>query len=176
MKRKIVFLLIACTLLLTACTRDVTTQPSTSPSAQITNTPEMPLTSPNTTDQPVGADTALKDGDYTAEVSDAYAASSGHGWKEYLKVTVTNNQISSMEYDALKDGKKKSEATAGEYPMTPPPSEWIPKINDALRAAEMPEAMDTVSGATMSSQTARKLYAALLEAARTGNTQTVVIE
>lgn len=176
MKRKIVFLLIACMLLLTACTRDTTTQPSASPAVQATNTPDMPPIMPDSTDQPVGANTTLQDGSYTAEVSDAYAASSGHGWKEYLKITVANNQIEDVEFDALKDGKKKSETTAEEYPMTPPPSEWIPKINEAIRAAEMPEAMDTVTGATMSSQTARKLYTAVLEAARTGDTQTVVVE
>lgn len=177
MKRKIVFLLIACMLLLTACTRDATTtQPSASPAAQVTNTPDIPPIMPDSTDQPVGTSTTLQDGSYTAEVSDAYAASSGHGWKEYLKITVANNQIENVEFDALKDNKKKSEASAEEYPMTPPPSEWIPKINDAIRAAEMPEAMDTVSGATMSSGIARKLYAAVLEAAREGKTETVVIE
>lgn len=122
------------------------------------------------------SDAPLQDGDYTAEVSDAYAASSGHGWKEYLQITVKDQQIASIEYDALKDGKKKSEATAEEYPMTPHPSEWIPKINEALRAAEMPEAMDTVTGATMSSNVARKLYAAVLSAAREGKTETVTVD
>lgn len=175
MKRKIVFLLIASMLLLTACTRDTTTQPSASPTVNATNTPEMPPVAPETTDQMVGGG-ALQDGEYKAEVSDAYAQSSGHGWKEYLKIAVASNQIESVEFDALKDGKKKSEATAEEYPMTPAPSEWIPKINEAIRAADMPESMDTVSGATMSSGTARKLYAAVLEAAKTGNTQTVIVE
>lgn len=175
MKRKIFFLLIACVLLLTACTRDSTMQPSASPTVNATNTPEMPPLAPEATDQTVGS-SPLQDGEYSAEVTDAYAASSGHGWKEYLKVTVSNNQIETVEFDALKDGKKKSEATAEEYPMTPPPSEWIPKINEAIRAAQMPEAMDTVSGATMSSGVARKLYAAVLEAAQSGNTQTVIVE
>lgn len=177
MKRNIAFLLIVFSLMLTACTRDTTMQPTVSPTVNVTNTPDMPLTEPETSTQPAGTDTSsLQDGEYTAEVSDAYAQSSGQGWKEYLKITVTDHQISNVEFDALKDGKKKSEATAEEYPMTPPPSEWIPKINEALRAAEMPEAMDTVTGATMSSQTARKLYAAVLEAARAGDTQTVVVE
>ena len=52
----------------------------------------------------------------------------------------------------------------------------LSKINDAIRAAEVPEAMDTVSGATMSSTVARQLYAAVLKAAREGNTETVVVD
>ncbi len=175
MKRKIVLLLIASMLLLTACTRDTTMQPSASPTVNATNTPDMPPVAPEATDQAADAG-ALLDGEYKAEVSDAYAQSSGHGWKEYLILSVINQQVAGVKFDALKDDKKKSEATAEEYPMTPPPSEWIPLINDAIRAAETPEAMDTVSGATMSSNTARKLYAAALEAAQTGNTQTVIIE
>lgn len=176
MKRKIVILLIACTLLLSACTRDTTIQPSTSPAAQATNTPEMPPTMPDASQQPAMGDGPLQDGDYAAEVSDAYAQADGHGWKEYLKITVKDQQITSLEYDALKDGKKKSEATAEEYPMTPHPSEWIPKINEALQAAEVPEAMDTVAGATMSSKVARQLYAAVLAASREGNSETVVVD
>ena len=176
MKKSIVFLLIACALLLSACTRDTTVQPSASPTTQVTNTPEMPPAMPDASEQPTMENGPLQDGDYIAEVSDAYAASSGHGWKEYLKITIKDQQIANLEYDALKDGKKKIEATAEEYPMTPPPSEWIPKINDALRAAEMPEAMDTVTGATMSSNVARQLYAAVLSAAREGKTETVIVD
>ena len=176
MKRNIVYLLIACALLLSACTRDTTTQPLPSPTAQITNTPDAALTEPESSPQPAMSDAPLQDGDYTAEVSDAYAASSGHGWKEYLKITVKDQQITNLEYDALKDGKKKSETTAEEYPMTPHPSEWSPRINEALRAAEMPEAMDTVTGATMSSNVARQLYAAVLSASREGKTETVVVD
>ena len=178
MNRKIAFLLIACTLLLTACTKDKTMQPVTSPTTQATSTPEVNMSPvlPSASNQPAMTDSQLQDGNYSAEVSESYASAQGHGWKEYLKITVTNNQISSVEYDALKDNKKKSEATAEAYPMTPPPSEWIPKINDAIRAAEVPEAMDTVSGATMSSTVARQLYAAVLKAAREGNTETVVVD
>ena len=177
MKKSLAFLLITCTLLLCACTRDTTTQPSVSPTIQVTNTPavEMP---PTVSDQPQTADTSLPlmDGSYTAEASESYVAAQGHGWKEYLKITVEKQQIASVEYDALKDGKKKSETTPEEYPMTPPPSEWTPKLNEAIRTAQMPEAVDTVSGATMSSTVARQLYAAVLKAAREGNTETVIVE
>lgn len=176
MKKSVIILLIACALMLSACTRDTTVLPSASPSMQPTNTPDMPPVQPDTSEQPAMGDGPLMDGDYSAEVSEAYVASSGHGWKEYLKITVKDQQIASLEYDALKDGKKKSEVTAEEYPMTPPPSEWTPQINDALRAASVPEAMDTVTGATMSSNVARQLYTAVLRAAREGKTETVIVD
>jgi len=177
MKKTVFFLLFASAFLLTACTRDMTTtSPSASPKVEVSATPDPALTDPVASSQPAGSTAAMKDGVYTAEVSTAYAQSSGHGWKEYLKITVNNAQITSVEYDALKDGKKKSEASNEEYPMTPHPSEWIPRLNDAIQAAEMPEAMDTVAGATMSSNVARQLYAAVLNAASQGNTATVIIE
>ncbi|MBR5232552.1 MAG: hypothetical protein IKW00_09960 [Clostridia bacterium] len=181
MKRIIITLLIlCCSASLTACTRDTTVtpsaSPSVSPSAAVSNTPDLPMILPEDSAMPAQGDPSLKDGEYHTEVSDEYAQSQGHGWKEYLKMTVSNGVVSDVEYDALKGDKRKSMATGEDYPMTPHPSEWIPQINDALRSAKTPESMDTVSGATMSSEIARKLYAAALEAARSGNTGTVIIE
>lgn len=178
MKKTLTLFLILCALMLTACTRKDATviTPTSSPTSQATNTPEMPLTMPSESSQPVQGSAVLKDGVYQAEVSDAYVQGEGHGWKDYLKMTVVNGQVSNIEFDALKDGKKKSEATSEEYPMTPSPSEWIPQLNESLLAAQLPEAVDTISGATNSSRVARELYAAALNAAQAGNTIPVTVD
>ena len=122
-----------------------------------------------------GWEKLYQDGTYMAQTSEAYAQQ-WQGWREYVKVTVKNGNIDQVEYDAEKDGKKKSQTTAEEYPMEPHPSQWTRQISDNLKAAESESALaDTVTGATASSKTARRLYAAALNAARTGNTQTVTL-
>lgn len=185
MKRFLSLLLIVCALPLTACTRAAVSPATASPTTQATATPMLPTGMPEMPDTPLtepdnaaptGQSQTLKDGVYAAEMSDAYVASQGHGWQDYLKITVSNGQIEEIEFDSQKDGKKKSAASAEEYPMNPPPSEWIPQLNEAIRKAEVPEAMDTISGATMSSTNARRMYGALLEHARTGNTDIVVMD
>lgn len=176
--KKLLPLLFIC-LLLSACSRDTTVQPTASPTPQATTTPEMqasPSDSTNNTGTAMdNANTRLVDGTYAAEMSDEYVASAGQGWQDYLKITVTGGMISDVEFDSLKDGVKKSTVSAAEYPMNPPPAEWIPKLNEAIRQAEMPEAMDTISGATRSSNDARRMYAELLKNAQTGNTEIVVL-
>jgi len=187
MKRSLALLLILCTLLLSACTRDTTLQATASPTVQATNTAapqtDMPdmltdITAPDSTspEGSIATGQTLQDGIYAAEMSDQYVSTTGNGWQDYLKITVAGGQISEVEFDSLKDGKKKSTVSADEYPMNPPPREWIPQLNEAIRKAEMPEAMDTISGATMSSNNARRMYEALLERARTGNTDIVVLD
>lgn len=122
-----------------------------------------------------GMESLYKDGTYTAQTSQAYAQQ-WQGWREYVTVTISNGNIAQVEYDAEKDGKKKSQTTQEEYPMEPHPSQWSKQLSDNLKASGSESALaDTVTGATSSSQTARRLYAAALNAARTGNTQTVTL-
>lgn len=59
--------------------------------------------------------------------------------------------------------------------MDPHPSQWIPELEKNIMAAADPESIDSVTGATMSSQMVKKLYAAALNAARTGDTQVVTV-
>ncbi|MBQ8535977.1 MAG: FMN-binding protein [Clostridia bacterium] len=159
--------------LVTACaaqpapapTQAPTTQPTASPTMQPTN---VPTASP--------AQGSLMDGEYVAEMSETYAQKTGQGWQEYVKLTVSDGQIIDMEYDALKDGQRKSETTQEEYPMTPHPSQWIPQLNENLQAADNPDEVDAVAGATQSSQAIKKLYKAALEAARMGDEQAAIVE
>ena len=180
MKQLFTLALMLCALSLSACTRDATMQPTASPTPQTTAAPVMPDDMTGTdaplTPGDMPSNQMLQDGVYAAEMSDAYVTAEGHGWQDYLKITVAGSRVAEVEFDSLKDGKKKSTVSAAEYPMNPPASEWIPKLNEAIRKAEVPEAMDTISGATMSSNNARRMYAALLEHARTGNTDIVVLD
>lgn len=142
---------------------------------QVTQSPTLTSPSPQALNSPAPtAESMYKDGVYTAQASEAYAAQNG-GWQEYVKVTVTGGQVTDTEYDADMDGKKKSETTADEYPMDPHPSKWIPEIERQLKAAGEKTQIDGVTGATQSSRMAERLYAAALNAARTGNTATVTL-
>ena len=119
----------------------------------------------------------LKDGTYVAETSDAVATDS-HGWKDTVTVTVSGGKVTDVVFDsfALDDGRAKSKETAETYPMDPHPSEWIPQLSANLKAASSADEVAAVAGATHSSESAKKLYAAALEAAAEGNTETVVVD
>ena len=162
-------LLIAALTLLTGCAAQPAPAPTQAPTAVPTAVPTLsPTQAP--------AQSRLKDGDFVAETSQAYTDETGHGWQEYVKLTVSDGQIIDMEYDALKEGQKKSATTPEEYPMTPHPSQWIPQLNENLQAANNPNEVDAVTGATQSSQMIKKLYAAALQAAEKGDEQAAVVE
>ncbi|MEG2770503.1 MAG: hypothetical protein RR902_06750 [Oscillospiraceae bacterium] len=118
----------------------------------------------------------LKDGTYKAETSDA-AAEASHGWKDTLTVTVASGKVSDVDFESFDaDGNKKSETTAETYPMDPHPTTWMPTIEANIKAAASPDEFVPVAGATNSSDTAKKLYAAILTAAADGKTDTIVVD
>ena len=91
-------------------------------------------------------------------------------------MSVKAGEVTETEFDYLKDGKKKSEATAAEYPMTPPPSEWIPAYAEmVMKAGLSGEKIDVIAGATQSAEDVNMLYQAVLTAAKEGNTETVTV-
>lgn len=118
----------------------------------------------------------IKNGTYRAEMSEKIAEEE-QGWQGYLSLTVKDGAVTGAEFDYTKDDKKKSEATAEEYPMDPPPSEWIPQYEKEVMAAGLTgEKIDTITGATNSVKDVNALYQAVLEAAREGNTETVTVD
>ena len=187
MKKKVLGAMVLCiTLSLHGCasttptpTAQPTTQtpnqamtPAPTPTPARTATPEATAIGP---EQPA-AGGKLEEGTYRAEMSDV-AAEADQGWKGYLAVTVSGGDITKAEFDYEKDGKKKSETTAEEYPMTPPPSEWIKTYQDeVVKAGASGEKIDAVSGATRSGRDVNALYEAVLKAAQEGNTKTVTVE
>lgn len=160
-----------------------TVAPTASPTMQPTNTPP-PATpqptmqataAPESTDEaPVQG--AIADGTYRAEMSEKITQEE-QGWQGYLEMTVKTGEVTQAEFDYIKDGKKKSETTKEEYPMEPPASEWIGQYAEKVMGAGLSgEKIDTITGATTSARDVNALYQAVLEAAKAGNTKTVVVD
>lgn len=119
----------------------------------------------------------IADGTYSAELSDA-ATEANHGWKDFLTVTYKDGKMVEVQFDSKDaDGNLKSEWTTPEnYPMDPQPSEWIPQLEENIKATSNPDKVASVAGATMGSNNAKELYRAVVEKAKAGDTTTAVID
>lgn len=120
-----------------------------------------------------------KDGTYRAE-----AAEFSHGWKEYVEITIADGKISAVEVDAFKeddaDARKskdpdyktamvegnKANGVAETYP-----EEFYKKLADSIMAGEV----ETVAGATHSSDSVKVMAEAALANAKEGKTETAVV-
>lgn len=119
--------------------------------------------------------TKIADGTYTAQVDEATAAAA-YGWTDTLSVTYKGGKIADVDFDAFDaDGNRKSEIDPANYPMDPAPSVWMPQIEAAVKATSDADKVAAVAGATHSSANAKLLYAAVIEAAKAGNTTAVVV-
>ncbi|MEG1932122.1 MAG: FMN-binding protein [Pygmaiobacter sp.] len=118
--------------------------------------------------------TKIKDGTYTAKM-DAASAAASYGWTDTLSVTYQGGKITEVDFDSFDaEGKRKSETP--EYPMTAPaPAEWMPKLEENIKATTSADKVAAVAGATNSSDNAKALYAAVQEAAKMGKTEIVEI-
>lgn len=117
----------------------------------------------------------MKDGIYTAKVSQEYADAVGHGWADQLTVTYKDGVITEVVYDSFNaDGTNKKEATMEEYPMGPPdftaPSEWMPQLEENVKAAGSSDKVEAVAGATSGSDTVKALLAAIEKDGKPGET------
>ena len=118
----------------------------------------------------------LKDGTYRA----VQAAADEHGWTEFLEVTVSGGKITAVDFDALNaDGDRKSENqeyidTMVNYGGTTSPDKFYKELEDAL-IAKQNGGFDAVAGATVSSDSMRKLYAALAPKMEKGDTTEAVV-
>ncbi|MCI9080271.1 MAG: FMN-binding protein [Lachnospiraceae bacterium] len=119
---------------------------------------------------------SMKDGYYTAETSEY-----SHGWKEYLRIQVKNNTIVSAEFNAKnKSGFIKAWDNTYMKNMMPEQDtypnkytrEYVQQIIDGQENVQV----DIISGASHSGNNFEKLAEAVLESARNGNSETVVIE
>lgn len=118
----------------------------------------------------------LKDGYYTAETAEFE-----HGWKEYLRIQVKNDTIVSAEFNAKNESgfikawdnayMRNMESLQGTYPNKYT-REYVQQLIDEQAAIEV----DTVTGATSSGNNFRKLVVAVLEQAKKGDSQTVIVE
>ena len=116
----------------------------------------------------------FENGVYTAEAADFH-----YGWKAYMRAEIENDELVAVEFDYDNEAgdQKKSETTDQEYPMDPHPRVWCPQIEDQLLAVDITNfvEIDGVSGATGGSEEANQLFAAILDAAETGDTNVQVL-
>lgn len=116
------------------------------------------------------------DGYYTAMMSDY-----SHGWKEYVTICVMNHRIVNVEYNARnKAGFIKSwdstymrnmNFVKGTYP-----NRYTRDYAAQLLEKQGEEEIDMLTGASTSGGNFQKMTAALLESARTGNTEIQIVE
>lgn len=123
-----------------------------------------------------GCGDGLKDGYYTAEMSDF-----SHDWKEYLRIQVKHGAIVSAEFNAKnKSGfikawdnnyMKNMNAVQGTYPNRYT-REYVQQLIDEQENVEV----DVVTGASSSGGNFKKLTQAVLEQARKGDSKTVIVK
>ena len=119
-----------------------------------------------------------EDGTYRAEMAKA-----DQGWKEFVEITIQGGQIAEVVFDAEdSDGKYKSTDEAYKKAMAEGGSETWPEKFYAEILAEyqnknyVAKDMETVAGATTSSETFRMLAPAALQRAKQGDTSVITVE
>lgn len=119
---------------------------------------------------------ALKDGTYTLKET----GFDSHGWKVQFSITVANGKITKSDYNYVnKEGELKSKDADYEKAMKPKtgvgPKEYIPKLNQALVAAQDAKQVAVVSGATESSSSFVNYAQQLIQAAQKGDTTPITV-
>ena len=123
-----------------------------------------------------GNQTGLQDGYYTAQVSEF-----SHGWKEYITILVKGGSIVSVEYNAENaSGFIKSwdnaymqtmRQSSGTYP-----NEYTRYYANQLLEGQGESGIDALAGATSSHGTFQVLAQAVVEQARKGISDVVIVD
>ncbi len=118
----------------------------------------------------------MKDGFYTAEMSDY-----SFGWKEYVCIMVKNNKIVSVEFNA-KNPSGYIKAWDNNYMGTmlhsngTYPNEYTRYYASELIEQQANIKVDTLTGATSSGNNFAKLSKAVVDQAKKGDSQTVIVK
>ncbi len=117
----------------------------------------------------------LKDGYYTAK-----AAEYDFGWKEFVTITVKAGEIVAVEYNAENPSgfikswdnayMKNMKTVTGTYP-----NEYTRDYAAQLVALQTPEGVSAIAGASTSASSFQQLALAVIEQARKGDSQTVIV-
>lgn len=123
-----------------------------------------------------GAKTQMKDGFYTAEMSDF-----SHGWKEYLCIMVKDDTIVYAEFNAKNPSgyikawdnsyMQSMASVSGTYPNA-----YTRNYVRQLIETQAPDSVDAVSGASTSGGNFLKLSEAVISQAVKGDSNTIVVE
>ncbi|KOA18420.1 FMN-binding domain protein [Clostridium homopropionicum DSM 5847] len=167
MKKKLLYVVTAAALstsLLVGCG-------SSSKTAETGSKPADSTSTANTTTK------AYKDGTYKA----TYDFLDGHGWKPQLEIEIKDGKIAKVVYDSANaEGKLKTKDDAYNKLMksksNTSPAEYSPKLQDALVKSQDYTKVDTVTGATESSEEFKALAAAALAKAEKGDTSAAVLQ
>ena len=121
-------------------------------------------------------ETELQDGYYTAQAKDF-----SHGWKEYITIMVKGGSIVSVEYNAENaSGFIKSWDSAYMQTMLHSngtyPNEYTRYYASQLLEGRRDDDIDATSGASSSYGSFLKLSEAVLEQARKGDSDVVVVD
>ena len=124
-----------------------------------------------------GCSGSMKDGTYRAEYKDF----DDHGWKDYVTITVSDGKITEVDYDAVNDnGDKKSADEAYREQMEPIsntyPAKFYKELEDQLVDEQDLKKVDAVAGATNSSNDFKILGMEAMKAAKSGQTDTIIVE
>ncbi|WP_426348862.1 FMN-binding protein [Alloiococcus sp. CFN-8] len=120
----------------------------------------------------------LTDGTYKAE----YDKFDSHSWKAFTEITVKDGKIAEVNFDYVNDkGEMKSESAEYNESMKKVsgtnPEEFTPVLEKALVDSQDPSKVDTVTGATSSSNDFKALATKLIsEKIAKGDTTTLVVE
>lgn len=113
----------------------------------------------------------LKDGTYKTEASDF----DDKGWKPFVEMEVKEGKIATVKFDYTnKDGKFKSEDAEYnknmEAKVKTGPAKYTKELAENLVAKQDPTKVDTVTGATHSTENFKKLSTQLVDNAKKGDT------
>ncbi|MHC5252827.1 extracellular electron transfer flavoprotein PplA [Listeria kieliensis] len=117
----------------------------------------------------------MQDGTYKLEEQNY-----SNGYRTVFSMTVKDGKISKSDYNYVnKDGQKKSDDADYEKAMKDKegtgPKEYIPALNKSLVDKQEAGEVDTVSGATHSSEQFKIYAEQLINAAQNGNTATIKV-
>ncbi len=121
---------------------------------------------------------AMKDGSYKAE----FAEPDDHGWTEFVEVTVTNAKITDVNFDARNEkGDLKSKDPDYKTAMEGAgfktwPSDFYPKLSAQLIEKQDINQVDSIAGATNSSDSFKKLVKELSKNFSSGKTDLVKVK
>lgn len=116
------------------------------------------------------------DGTYTAEFEDF----DGRGYKDYIRVTVKDKVVTSIEYDAvneegaLKSADEKYASDMQKVQDTYPDKYTADLINQYMEAQSI-SGVDALAGATYSSDAFTALFTELEKSMLSGDTETVTV-
>ena len=123
-----------------------------------------------------GSNGSMKDGYYTAEMSEF-----SRGWKEYVTICVNGGSIASVEYNALNASgfikawdmayMRDMGGVSGMYP-----NRYTREYARQLMENQSADGIDTVSGATSSGNYFRLLADAVIRQAMVGDDDVVIVE